>query len=238
MAYVSEVGKRRIEIEAGLHEVEERIDQALHAANRTDSVTLVVVTKTFPASDVEILAELGVRHVGENRDQEASRKRAEVGDLGLTWHMIGQVQRNKANSIARWADVVETVDREQLVDSLARAAGARDTPLEVLLQVSLDEPPRTERGGALPEELTRLAKRVAEFPQLRLAGVMGVAPHPGDPESAFTRLHTYSNELQAHWSTARCISAGMSGDLEEAIAQGATQVRIGGAILGARPPVQ
>lgn len=238
MAHVSEVRKRRTEIEAGLHEVEERIERALHAANRTDSVTLVVVTKTFPASDVEILAELGVRHVGENRDQEASRKRAEVGDLGLTWHMIGQVQRNKANSIARWADVVETVDRGQLVDSLARAAAARDTPLEVLLQVSLDEPPRTERGGALPQDLPRLAEGVAEFPQLRLAGVMGVAPHPGDPESAFAHLRTYSNELQARWSGARCISAGMSGDLEEAIAHGATQVRIGGAILGARPPVQ
>lgn len=231
-------GQRRAEVEAGLREVEERIARALRAANRTDEVTLVVVTKTFPASDVEILAELGVRHVGENRDQEASRKRAEVGEVGLTWHMIGQVQRNKANSIARWADVVETIDREQLVDSLARAAQSRDSPLDVLLQVSLDEPPRTERGGAHPQDLMSLAARVSDYPELKLAGVMGVAPHPGDPDSAFARLHTYASELTARWPMARCMSAGMSGDLEAAIAHGATQVRIGGAILGARPPVQ
>jgi hypothetical protein len=197
-----------------------------------------VVTKTFPASDVELLAELGVKHVGENRDQEASRKRADVGDVGLTWHMIGQVQRKKANSIARWADVVETVDREQLVDALARAAGSRETPLEVLLQISLDEPPVSERGGARPEDLMFLAERVAGYPQLQLAGVMAVAPHPGDPELAFARLRASAAELNARWPMARSISAGMSGDLEEAIAQGATQVRIGGAILGARPPVE
>ncbi|MFM1916896.1 MAG: hypothetical protein RJB01_411 [Actinomycetota bacterium] len=238
MAGVNEYAERRAQIEFGLHEVQNRIDHALRAANRTDGVTLVVVTKTFPASDVEILAELGVKHVGENRDQEASRKRADVGDLGLTWHMIGQVQRNKANSIARWADVVETVDREQLVDALARAAGSRETPLDVLLQVSLDEPPVSERGGARPEDLMFLAERVSGYPQLQLAGVMAVAPHPGDPELAFARLRASSAELTARWPMARSISAGMSGDLEEAIAQGATQVRIGGAILGARPPVE
>lgn len=238
MAYVSTAGKRRAEIEVGLHETKVRIEQALRAANRTDGVTLVVVTKTFPASDLEILAELGVKHVGENRDQEASRKRADVGDLGLTWHMIGQVQRNKANSIVRWADVVETVDRESLVDAIARAAAARNSPLEVLLQVSLDDPPRTERGGAMPEDVMLLAEKVDVHPTLRLAGVMGVAPHPGDPKSAFARLRTYADQLALRWPMATCMSAGMSGDLEVAIAQGATQVRIGGAILGARAPVQ
>lgn len=238
MAHVSASVERRAEIEAGLREVEERIARALHAANRTDGVTLVVVTKTFPSSDIEILAELGVRHVGENRDQEAARKRAEVGDIGLIWHMIGQVQRNKANSIARWADVVETVDREQLVDSLARAAESRNSPLDVLLQVSLDDPPRPDRGGALPQDLISLAEKVSHYPQLNLTGVMGVAPHPGDPGPAFARLRRYSNELQSGWPHATRISAGMSGDLDVAIAQGATQVRIGGAILGARPLVQ
>ena len=143
---------RRAQVQAGLAEVRARIERARLAAGRDDEVALVVVTKTFPASDVEILADLGVADVAENRDQEARAKRlaAEAAAPGLRWHMIGQLQRNKASSVARWADVVESVDRVELVGALGRAAAAHGRRLEVLVQVSLDPVVIPGRGGADP----------------------------------------------------------------------------------------
>jgi PLP dependent protein len=233
-------GARATEVADGLARVRARIDDARRSAGRTDPVDLVVVTKTFPASDVGILAALGVQDVGENRDQEARAKREEGGPptAGLRWHMIGQVQRNKAASVARWADVVESVDRAELVAPLARGARAAGRRIEVLLQVALDPAPRPDRGGVDPRDVLALAEVVAAEPDLDLAGVMGVAPFPGDPDAAFALLARVSGQLRERWPEARCISAGMSGDLEEAVAHGATQVRVGGAVLGARSLVQ
>ena len=230
----------------GLADVQARIERARVAAGRTDEVALVVVTKTFPASDVEILAALGVTDVAENRDQEAKAKRVatEARAPGLRWHMIGQLQRNKAASVARWADVVESVDRLELVAALGRAAASHERTLEVLLQVSLDAVVVPGRGGADPLDVPELAAAVAAEPALSLRGVMGVAPYPGDdasaggPSAAFARLAAVSAMLRDTWPGADRISAGMSGDLEEAVAHGATQVRIGGAVLGQRTYVQ
>lgn len=231
---------RRDEIQQGLADVRDRIDRARAAAGRADDVELVVVTKTFPATDVAILASLGVTDVAENRDQEARAKRGDVGEVGagLRWHMIGQLQRNKAASVARWADVVESVDRPELVAALGRGAESAGRVLEVLVQVSLDLVPEPGRGGVAPVDAVELAGAVDRTPGLVLRGVMGVAPHPGDPDEAFGRLAAVSRRLQARWAAADRISAGMSDDLEQAVAHGATQVRIGGAVLGHRVYVQ
>lgn len=235
--------ERRAFLSEQLAQVRGRIDRACQAAGRTDHVNLVVVTKTYPASDVDLLAELGVTDVGENRDQEAKAKRADVSAEDLRWHMIGQLQRNKATSVARWADVVESVDRPSLVDALARGCAQADRvrPLGVLIQVDLDPPESIDRGGCPPDDVPLLAQAIAAHEQLELQGVMAVAPHPatGIPaERAFARLREVAGRLQSGWPSATTISAGMSDDLEEAIARGATQVRIGGAILGPRPKVQ
>ncbi len=237
------VDERTAQIAAGLAQVSARIEGARRAAGRADGVTLVVVTKTFPATDVDILAGLGVGDVGENRDQEARAKRlaCAAGGERLRWHMIGQLQRNKAASVVRWADIVESVDRPELALALARAATGRERVLDVLLQVDLDPDPRPDRGGSSPDDVPALAEIVAGQSSLRLRGVMGVAPYPpapGGPRAAFARLRAVADSLRREHPGADVISAGMSGDLEEAIAEGATQVRIGGAILGDRTYVQ
>jgi pyridoxal phosphate enzyme (YggS family) len=231
---------RRDHIAERLATVRARIDAACALAGRTDPVTLMVVTKTLPASDVVLLQELGVIHVGENRDQEAGPKRRDVSDAGLQWHMIGQVQRNKAASVARWADVVESMDRLALVEALSKGAVAADRLIDVLIQVNLDPHERPERGGVAPGAALELADCVAAAPGLVLRGVMGVAPVPEDgaADQAFALLAEVRGLLGARHPMVTQMSAGMSGDLEEAIVHGATQVRIGGAVLGSRPPVQ
>ena len=231
--------ERRRQIEAGLAGARARIEQARLAAGRSDDILLVVVTKTFPAGDVDLLVDLGVTDVGENRDQEARAKReqASCGDR-VRWHMIGQLQRNKAASVSRWADVVESVDRVELATAFGRGAEAAGRTLEVLVQVNLDPEPRPDRGGAAPEQVAAIADAVALQPALRLRGVMGVAPYPGDPDDAFARLARVADAVRADHPDAIVVSAGMSGDLEQAIAHGATQVRVGGAVLGERPRVQ
>ena len=146
------------------------------AGRADDDVALVVVTKFFPASDVRLLAELGVTDVGENRHQEAEAKAAECADLGLRWHFIGGLQSNKAAAVASYADVVESVDRAKLVGPLSRGAHARGHEVDVLLQVSLDPPGSGGRSGADPADLDELARRVEEAGMLRLRGLMAVAP--------------------------------------------------------------
>lgn len=230
---------RAQEIASSLARVRSRIDDACAAAGRpAESVGLTVVTKTFPASDIAILASLGVTDVGENRDQEAKAKCAALSGTGVRWHMIGRLQRNKARSAARWADVVESVDRHELIEPLSRAAQEFGRALDILVQVSLDDQPG--RGGSGESEVLALCDAVALAPGLTLAGVMAVAPHPpgpGDPGAAFARLaRIHARVLERH-PDATVRSAGMSGDLESAIEHGATQVRIGGAILGNRPQV-
>ena len=228
---------RRQEIAAGLTAARERIHQAEAASGRArGSVGLVVVTKTFPAEEVAVLAELGVRHVGENRDQEAAPKAQALQLRDLVWHFIGQLQSNKAKSVARYASVVESVDRPRLIQALSRAATEASRVVDCLIQVSLDDEPG--RGGAAPSDVPALASQVEGSPGLQLRGVMAVAPLPGDPDAAFARLEVVAERLRAQHPDARVISAGMSADLEAAVRHGATHVRLGSAILGYRPPVR
>ncbi|MBL0747539.1 YggS family pyridoxal phosphate-dependent enzyme [Nocardioides baculatus] len=230
------MSERRDEIAANLDAVRRRIAAACaDAGRRTDDVRLVVVTKFFPASDVRLLADLGITDVGENRHQEAEAKAAECADLGLRWHFIGGLQSNKAAAVASYADVVESVDRAKLVGPLSRGAHSRGHDVDVLLQVSLDPPGADGRAGADPAELDELARRVDEAGMLRLRGLMAVAPLGGDPDDAFARLATIHADLLAQHPDATVLSAGMSGDLEAAIRHGATHLRVGSAVLGPRP---
>jgi len=226
---------RREELATNLASVHERLEGAAAAAGRDGSdIDLVVVTKYFPASDVDLLADLGVRHIGENKDQEASAK---VADLtrrdDLTVHFIGQLQSNKVAHVASYADVVQSVDRAKIVAALQRAADRTGRHLEILLQVALDG--SGGRGGVAPEDAGALADLVAESSSLTLRGVMAVAPREGDPRRAFARLREVAHGIRAGHPQATWISAGMSGDLEDAVLEGATHLRVGSAILGSRP---
>jgi PLP dependent protein len=239
--------ERRAELTASLARVRARIADACTRAGRSrGEVTLVAVTKTYPAADVVRLAELGATDIGENRDQEAAPKAAEVAAAGATvrWHFVGHLQRNKCRSVVRYADVVQSVDSVRLAEALGEAARRlRDRPLDVLVQVSIDGDPR--RGGALaaPDAepdlaLARIADVVAGRPELRLAGVMAIAPLDWRPADAFTRLAEVAAGLRAEHPGATAMSAGMSEDLEAAIAAGATHVRVGSALLGKRPDLR
>ena len=226
---------RKQELQANLQDVEREILQACIAANRNrEDVTLIAVTKTWPASDVELLAQLGVTNVGENRDQEAKPKHDEVQAKNLIWHAIGQLQTNKAKSVAAWADVVQSVDRVDLITALTKAVANRETPLGVLIQANLDPVPTDNRGGAMPNEILDLANLISTCSGLKLQGVMGVAPLGGDDDQAFAKLQEFANQIQAKFPEANWISAGMSGDFATALKYGATHLRIGSSILGNR----
>ncbi|MFF4711716.1 YggS family pyridoxal phosphate-dependent enzyme [Streptomyces eurythermus] len=233
---------RKTELAANLAKVEERIAAACVAAGRKrEDVTLIVVTKTHPASDVRILSELGVRHVAENRDQEAAPKAAACADLPLKWHFVGQLQTNKVRSVVGYADVVQSVDRSRLVTALSKEAVRTEREVGCLLQVALDAGAsgRGDRGGVAPGGIEELADLVADAPGLRLDGLMTVAPltgeYAGREQAAFERLMDLSTDLRRAHPAATMVSAGMSADLEQAVAAGATHVRIGTAVLGVRP---
>ena len=227
------------ELTGNLARVRRRIADAATAAGRSaGEVGLVVVTKFFPASDVQILAGLGVTDVGENRHQEAEAKTAECAGLGVTglrWHFIGGLQSNKASAVAAYADVVESVDRAKLLGPLSRGAHQRGRVLDVLLQVSLDPPEHGGRSGVAPDDLAALAAATAQTEGLALRGLMAVAPLGEDPAAAFDRLARIRSAFLTDHPDATILSAGMSGDLEEAVAAGATHVRVGSAVLGSRP---
>ena len=234
---------RKAELAANLAEVEARIAAACRAAGRArDEVKLIAVTKTFPASDAALLADLGVTDLGENRDQDAGPKTLEVAELrpeaSLRWHMVGRLQRNKARSVAGWAHEVQSLDSARLADALAKAvraardAGIRDEPLDVLIQASLDDDP--ERGGCPLDELGALAEHVTHMAELRFRGLMAVAPLGADPAEAFERLARAGERLRKDHPNAADVSAGMSHDLEQAITHGSTCVRVGTALLGGR----
>jgi pyridoxal phosphate enzyme (YggS family) len=231
---------RRTEIAANLAAVEERIVAACRAAGRSRAeITLVAVTKTFPASDVGHLAALGVHDMGENRAGDGAEKAAAcaaAGVTGVSWHFVGQLQTNKAALVAGYADVVHSVDRARLVGALDRSAGEARRRLACLVQVDLSGEPG--RGGADPVDVSALADAVAGAEHLDLHGVMAVAPLGADPEAAFTRLADVAAEVRAAHPHAGAISAGMSGDLEAAIDQGATHLRVGTALLGSRPSLR
>ncbi|MDG9715336.1 YggS family pyridoxal phosphate-dependent enzyme [Streptomyces sp. DH24] len=233
---------RRDALAGNLAKVEERITAACVAAGRKrEEVTLIVVTKTYPASDVRILSELGVRHVAENRDQDAAPKAAACSDLPLAWHFVGQLQTNKVRSVVGYADVVQSVDRSRLVTTLSKEAVRAGREVGCLIQVALDagESARGERGGVAPGGVEELADLVAGSPGLRLDGLMTVAPltgeYAGRQQAAFERLMDLSTHLRRAHPTANMVSAGMSADLEQAVAAGATHVRVGTAVLGVRP---
>lgn len=229
------------ELAARLDELRLRIDRACAEAGRAPAeVILVAVSKTWPATDVAALAALGVADFGENKHQEALAKvQALTGvtsaGVGLRWHFVGRLQSNKARQVAAYADVVHSVDRAALLDPLDRGAAEAGRTLQVLLQVSLDG--NRARGGALAEELAALADHVATHQQLRLAGLMAVVPAGASPRPCFARLRGLAERLQRQHPQARTISAGMSGDLTEAVAEGATVLRVGTALFGGRPPV-
>ena len=273
---------RRSELERNLAAIRTRIGAACAAAGRDPAeITLIAITKTRPASDVLLLHELGVTDFGENKDQEAAPKAAACAagpaaaeSAGrrlepIRWHFVGQLQTNKAPSVARYADVVHSVDRLRLVSALgtaartaARTASRRDgrdqeggRELACLVQVDLETaaPEAASlaaaagaaaaagdpaRGGAPVGQLQRLAEAIEAEPGLILGGVMAIAPLGVPPGQAFAPLRSCSLTVRAVNPAATIISAGMSGDLEAAIRNGATHVRIGTALLGARrPPV-
>ena len=229
-------GDRRADLSRRLAGVQERISKACVAAGRDPGeVTLVAVTKTFPPSDVRLLFDLGVRDVGENRDQEAAPKAAQCADLApkLTWHFIGQLQTNKAASVVRYAGVVHSVDRLRLVRALGAEARKAGRVVTCLVQVSLDQD--EARGGVPEPELAGIADAVTAEEGLVLGGVMAMAPLGIPAAQAFEPLPRIAATVRAAHPEAVIVSAGMSGDLEEAISAGATLVRIGTALLGGRP---
>lgn len=218
-----------------------RIDAACRVSGRDPAeVGLLPVTKYFPVSDIALLYRLGRREFGENRPQEAAAKAAELGGPDpVRWHLIGRLQRNKARQVVRWAHAVHSVDSERLATALATAtaaaleAGERTAPLEVLIQVSLDADPG--RGGIAPAAVPALADLIAAAPELRLAGVMAIPPRAADPDAEFARLAELHRRIRADHPGATQLSAGMSDDLERAIAHGSTCVRVGTALMGERP---
>lgn len=221
-----ELAERYAAVTAGI------ADACASAGRSLDEVTLIVVTKFHPAQLIRDLVDLGVRHVGENRHQDAAPKAAELEGLPLTWHFVGQLQSNKAKAVARYADVVHSVDRASLVTALTAA----ERPVDVFLEINLTDD--QGRGGVSPDGAVELAEAVLATERLRLRGVMGVAPLDEDARSAFARLRAVGDRVRSVAPGATDLSAGMSGDYAEAIAEGATHLRIGTAITGKRPAPQ
>lgn len=216
-----------VELEQRLADVRGRIADAARAAGRDPAaITTVVVTKFQPLELIERLAALGVTDFGESRHPEARDKAAALPDV--TWHFIGQLQTNKARQVARYVDVIQSVDRDALVDALGAWPGT------VFLEVDLTGGAEG-RGGAAPDAAEALAERILASGALRLAGVMAVAPPGEDPARAFDRLARVADRVRRVAPGATAVSAGMSGDYEEAVRAGATHLRIGSAITGPRP---
>ncbi|WP_288468373.1 YggS family pyridoxal phosphate-dependent enzyme [uncultured Curtobacterium sp.] len=221
--------------EARLASVRSGIADAARAAGRSvDELTLVVVTKYHPASLVRELAALGVTDVGENRHQEAQAKAAELADLDLTWHFVGQLQSKKARQVRRYADVVQSLDRDSVVGAFAPTEAEPDPRvIDGFVQVNLTDDPG--RGGVQPDDVEAMVTRVLDTGTIRLRGVMAVAPLDEEPRRAFARLRAISERVVSLAPDATDVSAGMSGDYADAIAEGATHLRIGTAITGNRP---
>jgi hypothetical protein len=231
--------RRREELAGRRETVLQRVAAAARAAGRKpEELTVITVTKTFPVSDVVLLRELGVRDLGENRAQELASKLSDLTSWPsatadhIRWHFIGQLQSNKAALIARGCSALHTLDRPALVAPLQRAADRAGRDLDVFLQLSLDGDPR--RGGIVEAEIPALADTVAGCAALRLVGLMAVPPLGAAPRPAFARLREVSERLRATHPEAGALSAGMSGDLEDAVMEGATHLRIGTDLMGSR----
>ncbi len=217
-------------------ETRTRIASAASKFGRTpDSVGLIAVGKSHPAQALRTVAAMGQRDFGENYLQEALPKLEALADLELTWHFIGQLQSNKTRPVAEHFAWVHTLDRERIAIRLNEQRPFHAPPLNVCIQVRLADEPG--KGGVAPDELMGLASCVRQLPKLRLRGLMCIPP-PSDTFEAqrawFERLASYRRELCEHGFEIDTLSMGMSDDLEAAIAAGATWVRIGTAIFGAR----
>jgi pyridoxal phosphate enzyme (YggS family) len=219
-----------------LTEAQQRISAAASGCGRqVDDINLIVVTKNHPTQLVFDLLDLGVRDFGENRDQEAAPKAAEVranSNVEHRWHFIGQLQSNKVKSVVNYASSVHSLDRQSLLDSLGKATVERDLPLDVFIQLNLTDD--EGRGGIKPSNLLAFAENVLIHPGLNLVGVMGVAALDNNLDRDFGAIRSASESLKTLKPDAALISAGMSEDFETAIAYGATHLRIGSAITGKR----
>ncbi|EPJ8757850.1 TPA: YggS family pyridoxal phosphate-dependent enzyme [Pseudomonas putida] len=216
-----------------LSAISARIASAAQAAGRDPaSVQLLAVSKTKPASAIREIHAAGVRDIGENYLQEALTKQQALSDLPLIWHFIGPIQSNKTKAIAEHFDWVHSVDRLKIAQRLSEQRPAGLAPLNLCLQVNVSG--EDSKSGCAPADLPALAKAVAGLPNLRLRGLMAI-PEPTEDraaqEAAFARLRQLQESLGLGLDT---LSMGMSHDLEAAIAQGATWVRIGTALFGAR----
>jgi PLP dependent protein len=240
-------GNRESELTHALAAVRSRLALAAEAMGRNVSeIELLPITKFFPATDVAILSRLGCRSVGESREQEASAKVAELARLEqasprtdwreVHWHMVGQIQRKKARSLARWAHTAHSIDGAlDRAVAAALAAGCRDQPLRVYVQISLDGD--TSRGGVdirTPGAVDDVCAQVQESKSLELLGLMGIPPLDWDPDEAFDRLQSEHRRVLESHPNAVGLSAGMSDDLEIAVKHGSTCVRVGTALLGPR----
>ena len=232
------MSNRLANIQSNLEKINSRIAQACSRSKRNISeITLIAVTKTYPASDVDLLKQLGIENVGENKDQEASGKISQVKEK-FSWHFIGQLQSNKAKSVVTYADLIHSVDRLSLAKELQKSASAIAKKQKVLIQVDLDQSgPDASRGGVWPADLAGLAQFISQSENLELAGLMSVAPLGENPSEAFERLAQIRSDFLKNYPNAVILSAGMSEDLEAAIEHGATHLRIGSALLGERPKI-
>jgi PLP dependent protein len=227
---------RQEELAARWERLSLRVSRAAAAAGRSPGeLTVIAVTKTRPASDIDGLHLLGVLDIGENRAQELASKITELEAMRapeIRWHFIGQLQRNKAGLIGRHCTALHTLDRSSLVAPLDRAAAETERTLDVFVQLSLDGDPH--RGGVTEEGIEAVADAVAAAPRLRLAGLMAVPPLGAPARPAFARLRLVSDRIRLSHPTARSLSAGMSADLEDAVMEGATHLRVGTDLLGSR----
>lgn len=226
-----------VEVARNLQAVRDRIARAAGRVGRDPGeITLVAVTKTVPVERIEEVIAAGATHIGENYVQEAREKHNRI-HVPLTWHLIGHLQTNKAGQAAAIFDVVHTIDSLQLAQHLSRRAEQAGRTLEALVEVNISG--EESKFGVRPEEARPLVEAMADLPALSAAGLMGMAPFSADPEQA----RPYFRRLRALWETLpddcrRHLSMGMSGDFEVAVEEGATLVRVGTAIFGARTPTR
>ena len=226
---------RKMEIETNLNQVRQKITDAASKSGRNpNEINLIVVTKTFPISDLEILYSLGLREFGENRDQEASVK-AKALPQDINWHFQGGIQSNKLKSICSWASVIHSVDQFKYAKIISEQPSVKAR--QIFIQVSLDEPPES-RGGVDPAKLTELANQISSLPNIKVLGLMAVGPVDREIEPAFARLQQIQAGFLTDFKDAVFLSSGMSGDYELAISYGATHLRIGSSILGNRAHIK
>lgn len=226
------------DLSKNLDKLQQRILKACKESGRNaKEITLIAVTKTYPASDVDLLQKIGIENVGENKDQEASLKHSQCREK-FNWHFIGQLQSNKAKSVVQYADLIHSVDRSSLAKELQKASQNINKIQKILIQIDLDESNKEEiRGGVLPQDLANLAEEIDKFANLELVGLMSVAPLGVNPDFAFKKLAEIRTDFLRNYPKATILSAGMSEDLEAAILHGATHLRIGSALLGERPKI-